>query len=227
MSSLDWLWGRRCCSRSRGPSRWRGRWRSPGYRASPSSGPCRATPWAARSVWSSEWATDHYHYTQHPPVHPVTSRVDTGGVGPGASQVHAEQAEGEAEPLQNAWWSQIKVVLYFLLCEDWLHVLAGAMRCVLHHRVFWDIHFKWSSQEKTILYFTCVLVSLCQEPPDLAPHIGPELVAWRSLCHRGGHRQSCETISKVSLLTLHNPLITLCICAYMKDKKQTFLNRRH
>ena len=53
------------------------------------------------------------------------------------------------------------------------------------------------------------LVSLCQQPPDLAPHVGPELVAWRSLCHRGGHHQSCETISKVSLLTLHDPLITL------------------
>ena len=36
-----------------------------------------------------------------PPVHPVTGGVDARGVGPGASQVHAQQAEREAETLQN------------------------------------------------------------------------------------------------------------------------------
>ena len=36
-----------------------------------------------------------------PPVHSMTGGVDTRGIGPGASQVHAEQTEGEAESLQN------------------------------------------------------------------------------------------------------------------------------
>ena len=54
-----------------------------------------------------------------PPVHSVTGSVDTRDVGPGASQVHAQQAEGEAETLQNVRWSQQKVVLNnLLLCED-------------------------------------------------------------------------------------------------------------
>ena len=97
------------------------------------------------------WAPDGaiYIMCHDPPVHPVTGGVDTRGVGPGASQVHAQQAEGEAETLQNVRWSHVKVVLNnLLLCEDWWHVSAGAMMCVLHHREFWDCNFK--NQEKKL-----------------------------------------------------------------------------